>query len=431
MISLRALAVCHETEPSISAPKDTGVCVDCLSEIRVPVFDQPPGNMTGSNNRSPSSRTSFIRSCQQCRARKVRCDRAGITCSPCQRLGLACSFGGAGQTYVTTSALGKQHSGAFPPAELTQAGTARRRTLIACEACRVGKARCTGGVPCDRCTKRRVECIRRHRGGDGGNSQHPEERVQTDLQTKLTPSGSPSTSALSHPSLTTAIGTDSPQVLSPEGLYRITERQYIQAYFAGAKPLACIFLHRPSTLAEWNQGKLDPTLTKALCASGRSIEAGPSDALVRSWMCEARDAVISSLNRVSIQQLQTLVLVIQHFIQAGDTVEAWNLLPLAARLSFTLQLNYERPDLDPLPRECRRRLIWSVYLLDRLFSGGLDELATCPAEYLHIRLPCDERSFERGLDSQADFLNGINQHGDMDAVAYLVRLYSTRERILR
>lgn len=253
------------------------------------------------------------------------------------------------------------------------------------------------------------------------------------LQTKLTLNGSPTTSARSHPSLTTAIGTstNSPQVPSPRGLYRSTERQYIQTYFEGAKPLTCVFLHRPSTLAEWNQGKLDPVLTKALCASGRSIEAGPSDALVRSWICEARDAVLSSLSRVSIQQLQTLVLVIQYFIQAGDTVEAWNLLPLAARLAFTLQLNYERPDLDPLPRECRRRLIWSVYLLDRLFSGGLEELATCPAEYLHIRLPCDERSFERGLDSQADFLNGISQHGEMDAVAYLVRLYSTRERILR
>lgn len=46
-------------------------------------------------------------------------------------------------------------------------------------------------------------------------------------------------------------------------------------------------------------------------------------------------------------------------------------------------------------------------------------------------VPAAGAAAKKRLDFQADFLNGTSQHGEMDAVAYLVRLYSTHESILR
>jgi hypothetical protein len=214
----------------------------------------------------------------------------------------------------------------------------------------------------------------------------------------------------------------------------VTEKKYIQAYFDGTNSFTTVFLHEPSLLGSWSQGRLDPNLTKAVCAIGKLRIDGPEDEVARSWMREARAAVLHRLNRVSLVHLQALVLVVEYCIQTGETVEAWNLLSLSARLGFALKLNYERPELDPVSQECHRRLQWAIYLLDTLCAGGVEELTVCPAEYIHIRLPCDDRSFERGLRSKSEYLSTNEQQdgvGDMDATAYLVRLAWIRERTLR
>jgi hypothetical protein len=137
------------------------------------------------------------------------------------------------------------------------------------------------------------------------------------------------------------------------------------------------------------------------------------------------------LNKFSISRLQALVLVIQFYLQTGDTAEAWSLMSLATRFAFTLRLNYERPDLDPVTQESHRRLVWAIYLLDRLFASGIEDLSLCPLERIHIRLPCDDRSFERGLASRAEYPKQAPEKGDMDPLAYIIRLYECREKILQ
>jgi len=184
--------------------------------------------------------------------------------------------------------------------------------------------------------------------------------------------------------------------------------------------------------SKWSQGKLDPTLVKAACAAGRRFQEGVDDDLVQCWMRDARSVILARLNRFSISRLQALVLVIQFHLQTGDTVEAWNLMALAARFAFTLRLNYERPTLDPVTQESHRRLFWAIYLLDRLFASGIEDLSLCPAERIHIRLPCDDRSFDRGTPSRAEYFRQERTgRGDLDPLAYLIRLYECRERILR
>jgi hypothetical protein len=341
--------------------------------------------------------TTNRQSCLQCRARKVRCDRADICCGSCRRLSYACSFSGTRD--VSESSL--------PDEELTQAGTKRRRTRIACDNCRNVKAKCTGGLPCHRCQARGYECA---------------AREGTDVVRR-------GTDPLPMP----ASGQEMPSPRSVFGADQVAVRGCIQAYFDHTKSASCVFLHRPTVLSKWSQGKLDPILLKALYAAGRRFKEGVDDNAVQSLMRDARSAVLAHLNKFSVSRLQALVLVIQFHLQTGDTVEAWNLMSLAARFAFTLRLNYERPDLDPVTQESHRRLFWAIYLLDRLFSSGIEDLSLCPLERIHIRLPCDDRSFERGIASRAEYFkqDEAPERCIMDPLAYLIRLYECRENILR
>ena len=337
-------------------------------------------------------------SCLQCRARKVRCDRAGLCCGPCRRLSYPCSFGGTPETEMPGSPVLDE--------QLTQAGTKRRRTRVACDHCRSVKAKCTGGLPCHRCQARGYECSTRKQSG----------AIRSETSVISTPSTRQEMSSPQHVSTTD----------------REAEREYMQAYFDKTNSASCVFLHRPSMFSKWSQGKLDPTLVKAACAAGRRFQEGVDDDLVQCWMRDARSVILARLNRFSISRLQALVLVIQFHLQTGDTVEAWNLMALAARFAFTLRLNYERPTLDPVTQESHRRLFWAIYLLDRLFASGIEDLSLCPAERIHIRLPCDDRSFDRGTPSRAEYFRQERTgRGDLDPLAYLIRLYECRERILR
>jgi hypothetical protein len=225
-------------------------------------------------------------------------------------------------------------------------------------------------------------------------------------------------------------------ILSPQrapGTDKAVEAKYIQAYFDNTKSASCVFLHRPTLLSKWSQGALDPTLLKALCAAGRRFQEGVDDDLVQSWMREAQSIILGHLNKFSVSRLQALVLVIQFHLQTGNTAEAWNLMSLAARFAFTLRLNYERPNLDSITQESHRRLFWAIYLLDRLFASGIEDLSLCPMERIYIRLPCDDRSFERGIVSRAEYHKHEEgaERSIMDPLSYLIRLYEYREKILR
>jgi hypothetical protein len=63
----------------------------------------------------------------------------------------------------------------------------------------------------------------------------------------------------------------------------------------------------------------------------------------------------------------------------------------------------------------------------------MEDLAVFPVEKMHIRLPCDERSFEMGIGSNAGFLDetGMEPNANVDAHAFKFRLLAIRDRILR
>ncbi|KUL84036.1 hypothetical protein ZTR_07155 [Talaromyces verruculosus] len=196
-----------------------------------------------------------------------------------------------------------------------------------------------------------------------------------------------------------------------------------------------VFLHKPTILADWSRGAIDPNLLKCIVAFGLFLSNGPPEgqATARAWMREVQDETIRRIGRHTITHLRILVLLSRFRFHAGDFGDAWNILALAARVAFTIRLNYEHDGLDRIVQESHRRLVWAIYHQDRLFSGGIADLQVCPVEKMHIRLPCDDRSFEMGLISKAGFLDDddIDPSANMDTHAFKLRLLAIRDRILR
>lgn len=135
---------------------------------------------------------------------------------------------------------------------------------------------------------------------------------------------------------------------------------------------------------------------------------------------------------MSVPKLQALMLVIKFLFSMRFTGDVWVLLSIASRVAFTKRLNYERPAIDPVKQECLRRLMWSIYVVDKIFSGGIEDLTVCPTQRMHIRLPCSHHNFQLGSRSKAPFSRSRNENDtDLNVLAYLMRLYDIRDRVLR
>ena len=341
-------------------------------------------------------------SCNRCRSRKVKCDRTQPVCTACVRLQLHCSYGRRSISPVPE--LGDRSN-------YTEAGTRRKRARQACEACRNGKARCSGWGPCERCVSRRLICDLPAReaehGGDDGVMSIP------------TPTTLPSI----------------PPGTTPWWSEKTTARHYLDIYFDSASRTTPSFLHKPSILVEWSKGDLDINLLKCIVAFGMFMNDSRPEGRItaRTLMQEVQDDTLRKIGRQTLAHLKILVMLLRFRFQAGQFPDAWSLLALAARSAFTMRLNYEHSNPDPLVQESNRRLVWAIYQLDRLYSGGMEDLAVFPVEKMHVRLPCDERSFEMGIGSKAGFLHetGMEPSANVDAHAFKLRLLAIRDRILR
>lgn len=216
-------------------------------------------------------------------------------------------------------------------------------------------------------------------------------------------------------------------------LDKASTKRYLEAYLNSAAREFTVFLHKPTVFADWGKGRIDASLLKVLTALGWQTTQPEQSDLARIWLQEAQYGILKTIGRTSISQLQVLVLLTQYHVRVGDNADAWNLLPLAARIAFTLRLNHEREDLEIVERETRRRLAWAIYELDRFFCGGIPDLAVFLPEMMHIRLPCDEQSFQRGVASRAGFLtdDGNQDNRGMNIQAFVLRQLATRDRVLK
>ncbi|KAH7323197.1 hypothetical protein B0I35DRAFT_194242 [Stachybotrys elegans] len=391
------------------------------------------------------------KACAQCRARKVKCDRRVSGCLRCERMKLPCSYiaGELGDTNVHRRSGTDNGSSQ----ELTQAGIKRRRVQRSCQSCRAQKVKCSGKQPCTRCESQTRSCIysespaaTRDESVEARPSQamsaasHPPVPAPLVASALLVPShtGSSEYAAQTPKTMTTAGSQGS---LLPElgSIFDLNQKSLIRgcldAFFDLTDLIDCLFLHKATTMAEWKRGRLDSTLVKAICAHGLHLTSPQyrgEHSIANQWIREIR-AVILTTPGTSIAQLQTLLLLVKFGFMGHFDEDVYMLLSFAAQSAFMKRLNYEKPSLDALRQECQRRLMWTIFVYDKLFSGGIEDLSVCPAHRMHIKLPTNDYCFQRGLQSRSRFLcdNSESDSPDMDAVAYRMKLLDLRDRILR
>ncbi|KAM0417139.1 hypothetical protein ACHAPT_012846 [Fusarium lateritium] len=146
-------------------------------------------------------------------------------------------------------------------------------------------------------------------------------------------------------------GDDSLRLFEAED--RDAVRQYLDTYFDKSDIADCVFLHRATTIAEWNQGQLDKTLLKAICASGlrHTSSYHGERSMAYAWMKQVQNELLGQMGGMSVPKLQALMLVVKFLSSLRFTGDVWVLISIAARVAFTKRLNYERPAMDPVKQD--------------------------------------------------------------------------------
>lgn len=358
--------------------------------------------------------------CRQCRFRKVRCDgkHGDKGCGDCERLKFTCSFA-IDPTTPTALQTASADSTSSQPSPTLEAGRVveRRRTGKACTHCRQQKVRCSGGAPCLACKKKGVACVYgtdRRRGSrvatssvagtptennfPGHASSSIDEISGTD-DMSATSATSPGTRS---PELVTAVPAppgSSPSLLPPD------LQVLVEFYFNHVYSLpSYAFLHPQTTLQQCHDGTLETCLAYAVSAVA-SHHKHPSNGRAEielGWIQAAEDFVWKHLESPTVTRLQALLLIILYRLETGAFQRAFMLSSIAARGAAAMRLNYERTTTQDASgqtfQEVRRRLTWSLKLVERYFSLGLPEFELCPVENIYLELPCWEEEFSSAGD---------------------------------
>jgi len=211
----------------------------------------------------------------------------------------------------------------------------------------------------------------------------------------------------------------------------------IEIYFSRIYPLPLYsFLHKETLIRQINAVIADPAIILAICGVSAQLYSSVTAERDRSeaWTDAAERLILTQLERPSIFRLQALLLVIRQRLEAKMLSKAFMLTALASRFAFALRLNYERPKLGFLAQECRRRLMWSVFLLDGIWSGGLSEFTLCSLETVHLELPSTEQDFKNRVPSfreATDLEIGLQPETYPDLLAPCLRMTIIRRDILK
>ncbi|KAI0814547.1 hypothetical protein GGR55DRAFT_686841 [Xylaria sp. FL0064] len=316
------------------------------------------------------------RVCNACRWRKVRCTPTGreAPCASCERLDLACSL----------TDCGDGDDGDIR--DLQQSRPRRLRGSRACIACRRKKVRCSGTSPsCLSCQRHNRPC------------EYPQPAQATSPRSPSAEEG------------------------DTEVLRHLVD--LVDVYFDRVYPLPShAFLHPARTKDKCSAGRIDLALAWAICAltTWHSRPDQHYRARADTWSERAEYKILRRLESPTIPRLQALLLIINYQMQVGSFQRAFMLTATAARFAAAMRLNHERPDLDPITQEIRRRIVWSLKIVERYFSVGLQEFEACPIETIYLRFPCAENKFSCD-----------NSNGDDGAYSLFVQLELIRHDIMK
>ena len=197
----------------------------------------------------------------------------------------------------------------------------------------------------------------------------------------------------------------------------------VDAFFEAIYPLpSYAFLHPETTKKRCRDGQFHTALAFALCAVAAQHmgTAGDRDTASR-WVRDAEQSIWEHLECPTVPRLQTLLLIIHHRMETGRFDRAFMLIAIAARFVAAMKLNHEHPHLDPVAREVRRRIVWSLKIMERYFAHGIAQFELCPAESIYLDFPLAEEAF--GAERQ--------QPAELGAYSLTVRLEAVRRDIIK
>ena len=346
---------------------------------------------------------------------QVRCHGGGhgeTTCHNCERLKFACSF-----RADHAAADAKSSTASTLEADRPEP----RRVSKACLRCREHKIRCSGARPCATCRAKGVSCEytatarsrpprQQRRQRSVSHSVHDEKSDTIDVAgptSSMDDALSEDKEADALPSLGATAGSfndvsaSSNAASTPPGDLSVL----IDFFFEHVYPLpSYAFLHPATTRKRFVQGKLEPCLMYAIMASA-SVRSPPLQrrlGVESAWAEKAETLIWQTLDSPSLARVQALLLITLFRAETGHLRRAFMLSGLAGRSAAAMRLNYERHSGNKTSMEVRRRLMWSLKLVERYFSIGLSEFELCPVENMYIQLPCREQEFNNDMACGSD-----------------------------
>ncbi|KAK8863195.1 hypothetical protein PGQ11_009430 [Apiospora arundinis] len=424
--------------------------------------------------------------CVQCRARKVRCSGGAPCCSNCERLEYACSFAasqrGQGENASSPQLEKRRRPLACTPCRATKSKCTGERP--SCAPCRTRSKDCV--YPDAKRRKSRAESEHERSNGTQSlpgdhDTAQPSQRIPIQAQSysdvaQDQHSGQSPPNPLTDPAATSetsyaesfSVEMASPSVGSSRAghdtistgealteswqssasnisindpapsncaLPRVHEQfQIINDYFRHIYPHpGSAFLSEVSVTKRCLDGTIDEALLLAICAYTASVLRYPRyhPAQSMAWVQKAEDLLWHSMESPTVFKTQALLLAVLCRVEMGNFKRGYMLLSMASRSASALRLQYERLDLDHHSQEVRRRLTWSIMLIDNYFSVGLPESGTCPPDFIYLKMPCPEEHFhgDGGAGGPPPLpLDGVSESG---LLQLYIRLSIIRRDILR
>ncbi|ORY84129.1 hypothetical protein BCR35DRAFT_303194 [Leucosporidium creatinivorum] len=369
---------------------------DPPSTSHLSVDDSPTASTSAASNQGKAIKRTRT-GCLVCRKRKVKCDERPGTCAACERIHAACEWDEPWNAEKSSSEARK-----------------RPRAKKACAQCRSVRMKCSTDRPrCARCQRKSFDC---HYEADVSNSFD---------------SGTELGGELSRPFEMAELGD------------KATVTSLIDGYFQNYYPSAYhSFLHRPTIMRDYEEGKLDKRLLISMCAV--TVRLTTPDAPTSSrWFEAIFDSVASSLvSKPTFNLVCTAIHLLSFVFWDTQNTRVFMLCSLVCRAVFALRLNLESnhdEEASFAERESRRRVAFASFLIDSFVAGGVREFSSLPSDSLHIQLPTTERNFNLSIACKCPQLT-LSVEGRIEAsplapnvglLGHYITVMAIRRRILQ
>lgn len=196
------------------------------------------------------------------------------------------------------------------------------------------------------------------------------------------------------------------------------------------------FIHKASFLRNFHHNTLDPLFLRCVCGiASRFVQERPRHDYVSEWLKEVEVQMWPRMAEMKVQSLQILLLLIFWYSLERKISNMWTSSAMAARIAYGMRLNHEMSDKMPfVSKEVRRRIMWSIFMLDKFCAGGFAELTLCNANTMQVNLPCDERNFELDIPIATPKLIPATTSGGLESgigiMGYMSRLVKIRHEVL-